>query len=251
MKMKNRTQMTQPHRGLPGSILIVCVMICVMGVEWASATQNPQFGPPLGAKDGVNYAPRVLKDGGRLIEDTSYDVQNPDLKGNTCFGVAWEKLWHAGQDLYRADGKSTAGAEVTAVADGVVAYANPDLNYPGLVVIVEHTEEGGALYSVYAHLDDNSLAVRKGQPVQRGDTLGTVLKQAYTGRFPEHHPSGDDSHLHFELRRFLNARDIYKAAPDCNGIVAGRGYTYPQRPGEFPSARAGYVDPAEWVEPAR
>ena len=49
------------------------------------------------------------------IEDTNYNVQNPDLKGTTCFGVGWERLWHAGEDLYRTDGKSTAGAEVMAI----------------------------------------------------------------------------------------------------------------------------------------
>ncbi len=231
---------------------LVGMALVIALISWidvpSDLSAEAEFGPPLGAKDGVEYAPRVLKDGGELIEDTSYDVQNPDLKGNTCFGIGWEKLWHAGQDLYRTDGKSTAGAEVTAVADGVVAYANPDLNYPGLVVIVEHAVDDGKLYSVYAHLDDNSLAVSKGQQVKRGDKLGAVLKQAYTGRFPEHHPSGDDSHLHFELRRFLNARDIYTRAPDCNGLVAGRGYTYPERPDDFPQANAGYVDPAEWVE---
>ena len=70
-------------------------------------------------------------------------MQNPDLKGTTCFGIAWEKLWHAGQDLYRIDGKSTAGATVTAIADGKVVYANPDINYPGLVVILEHKRRRG------------------------------------------------------------------------------------------------------------
>jgi murein DD-endopeptidase MepM/ murein hydrolase activator NlpD len=217
------------------------------GAEAARVAQGPRFSPPLGFRDKVAYAPRVQRDGDRLVEDTSYDVQNPDLKGMTCFGVGWEKLWHAGQDLYRADGRSAAGAEVTAIADGTVVYANPDINYPGLVVILEHKVEGGPLYSVYAHLDDNSLAVNKGQPVKRGDRLGGVLRQAYTGRFPEQHPSGDDSHLHFEVRRFLSAREIYKRAPDCNGLVAGRGYTYPQHPDQFPVAGEAYENPASFL----
>ena len=231
-------------------------MICLIGlfsltgIPLSRAAQDLEFGPPLRAEDGVEFAPRVLRDGGQLIEDTNYDVQNPDLRGGTCFGVAWEKAWHAGQDLYRVDGESAAGAEVIAVADGVVAYANPDLNYPGLVVILEHDAEGETLYSVYAHLDDNSLAVSKGEQVRRGDLIGKVLKVAYTGRYPEQHPSGDDSHLHFEMRRFLNARDIYKDAPACNGLLVGRGYTYPERPGDFPSAELGYEDPADWLPSA-
>jgi murein DD-endopeptidase MepM/ murein hydrolase activator NlpD len=211
-----------------------------------------KFSPPLGFGDKVEYAPRELRASGKLIEDTRYGVKNPDLHGATCFGVPWPELYHAGQDLYRADGKSTAGAAITAVADGDVVHANPDLNYPGLVVIIRHTLDpasgaAGVIYSVYAHLDDNSLEVAQGQQVKRGDLLGEVMYQAYTGRFPEHHPDGDDSHLHFELRRFYNARNLYTQYPACNGLVAGRGYTYPSRPEVFPTKEQGYLDPEEYT----
>jgi hypothetical protein len=231
------------------SSIWIVALICVISVQLSPVGAETQFGPPLGARDGIEYAPRVLRDGGKLVEDTNYAVRNPDLKGSTCFGVPWETIWHAGQDLYRADGKSTAGAEVNAVADGTVAYANPDINYPGLVVILEHESDGSTLYSVYAHLDDNSLEVREGEAVKRGQKLGAVLKQRYRGRYPKLHPSGDDSHLHFELRRFLNARNIYTAAPACNGVVAGRGYTHPARPEDFPAKGKGYIDPAEFIQP--
>jgi murein DD-endopeptidase MepM/ murein hydrolase activator NlpD len=243
MSMRNRPQIR-----LIGLVILVC-FICSVCVPFRISAAEKQFMPPLGAHDSVAYAPRVTTDNGKVIEDTNYDVQNPDLKGITCFGIAWEKLWHAGQDLYREDGKSAAGAEVTAIADGKVAYANPDINYPGLVVILEHTIRGETLYSVYAHLDDNSLEVNHGNAVKQGQKLGTVLKQRYTGRFPEQHPSGDDSHLHFEVRRFLNARNIYADAPGCNGLVAGRGYTYPAHPDAFPAAARGYVDPASVILP--
>lgn len=230
----------------PGALLLAALTLCLI---FTPANGQPQFGPPLGVHDRVAYGPRVTRDGGKVVEDTGYDVQNPDLKGNTCFGVAWEKLWHSGEDLYRADGKSTAGAEVTAIADGKVVYANPDLNYPGLVVIVEHNTGGETLYSMYAHLDDNSLEIKEGDQVSQGQRLGTVLKQRYTGRFPQLHPSGDDSHLHFEVRRFLSARSIYSDAPACNGLVAGRGYTYPAHPGDFPVKGKGYVDPNTVTRP--
>ncbi len=250
--MKRRNPARRRHMHAVGLILLALVAISSLGLAVAPhpiSAAGPRFGPPLGARDGVAYGPRVLRDEGRVIEDTNYDVQNPDLKGTTCFGVAWETLWHAGQDLYRTDGKSTAGAEVTAVADGKVAYANPDINYPGLVVILEHSVGGETLYSVYAHLDDNSLEVAQDDSVKQGQRLGTVLKQRYTGRYPEMHPSGDDSHLHFEVRRFLNARNIYDRAPDCNGLVAGRGYTHPEHPDRFPGAGKGYVDPGTLAGP--
>jgi hypothetical protein len=238
-----RTQVSGQRVAAVLSLILLIGLISSTSVPFPVSAAEKPFGPPLGAHDGVAYAPRVTKESGKVIEDTNYDVQNPDLKGNTCFGVAWEKLWHAGEDLYRADGRSAAGAEVTAIADGTVVYANPDINYPGLVVIVEHTVNGETLYSVYAHLDDNSLEVSQGDAVKQGQKLGIVLKQRYTGRFPEQHPSGDDSHLHFEVRRFLNGRNIYPDAPACDGLVAGRGYTYPQHPDLVPAAGRGYVDP--------
>lgn len=216
------------------------------GEPGRAAAGEGLFAPPLGFADGAVYGPRELRAGGKLIEDTRFGVRNPDLPGSTCFGVAWTELYHAGQDLYRTDGKSTAGAGVTAVADGEVVYANPDLNYPGLVVILRHDlGENDAVYSVYAHLDDNSLEVTEGQKVKQGERLAEVMYQAYTGRYPEHHPGGDDSHLHFELRRFFNARSIYRDHPACNGLVAGRGYTYPMEPHLFPTEAQGYLNPVQ------
>ncbi len=152
-------------------------------------------------------------------------------------------------DLYRTDGASTAGADVTAVADGAVVSADPNVNYPGGVIILEHTLAGGRkIYSVYGHLNADSLAVSPGQSVLRGRRLGTVMYQPYTGRSPALHPSDDDSHLHFEMRYFYDGRDIYGTAyPDCNGLIPGRGYTYPQTPGNFPAAGAGYADPVRFI----
>jgi murein DD-endopeptidase MepM/ murein hydrolase activator NlpD len=238
-------------------LLLALVMVVA---PWGAAAQSPTpgangFSPPLGFRDGHLYGVHIEYDAsGALVENTDYAAQNPDLQGATCFGVPWQQLYHSGQDLYRADGQSTAGAEVTAIGDGKVVYANPNLNYPGLVVIIEHapaagTPVSGTLYSVYAHLDDNSLSVTAGETVTRGQRLGTVMYQMYTGRFPQRHPSGDDSHLHFEIRRFFSGRNIYTAYPACNGLIAGRGYTYPQPPDDFPSPGAGYVNPSSQLSP--
>lgn len=207
------------------------------------------FSPPMGFRDGLSYVPRIAHSGDDLIENTDYGINNPDLVGTTCFGQAWETIYHAGEDLYRAEGESTAGAEVNAVADGRVVYANPFINYPGLVVIVEHLLPAGDLvYSVYIHLDDNTIEVADGELVKRGQRLGTVLYQRYAGRFPEQHPDGDDSHLHFEMRYFYDASQIYADYPACNGRVPGRGYTYPTHPDDFPGAGAGYTDPLTFVD---
>jgi len=207
------------------------------------------FSPPLGYRDGLSYAPRITYVDGKLIQNTDYGIMNPELVGTTCFGVAWHKIYHAGEDLYREDAESTEGVEVTAVADGRVVYANPFTNYPGLIVIVEHRlPSEDKIYSVYSHLDDNSLTVTAGDVVTRGQRLGMVLYMRYTGRYPEDNPSGDDdSHLHFEIRYFFDARNIYTSYPACNGSTPGRGYTYPEHPDDFPTPDAGYTDPSTFI----
>lgn len=208
------------------------------------------FSPPLGYADGVEYGPRMTYNNEDvLIENTDYGIQNPDLAGGTCFGVPFNQILHAGEDWYREDGGSTEDAEVTAVANGEVVFDDPGLWYPGRVIILEHMLPSGQLvYSVYSHIENVPAEITNGQIVSRGQYLGTVMYQAYQGLYPEYHPSGDDSHLHFEIRYFYDASNIYTNYPACNGIIPGRGYTYPEHPDDFPAPGAGYTDPATFVQ---
>jgi len=195
---------------------------------------------PLGYRDGKSYGPRIQYRGETLIEDSEYGVKNPDMQGITCFELDWWKLYHAGEDWYREDGKSTANAEVTAVADGLVRYISYD--FPGAVLIIKHflAPDGKRAFSLYGHLDPNSVQVSVGQMVSRGQKLGTVLLQYYDGRYTDNH---DDSHLHFEMRDFYDGSAIYEDYPYCNGYIPGRGYTYPELPDVFPSTTNHYMDP--------
>lgn len=203
------------------------------------------FSLPLGFRDGKSYGPRINYRDGKLIEDSEYGVKNPDMQGITCFGLDWWRIYHAGEDWYRTDGKSTANAEVTAVADGIVKYISYD--FPGAVLIIRHRlppyGEQKA-FSLYGHLDPNSVQVSVGQIVSRGHKLGTVLLQYYDGRYTDYH---NDSHLHFEIRGFYNASAIYDDYPYCNGYLPGRGYTYPQIPDVFPTTESHYTDPVAFI----
>jgi murein DD-endopeptidase MepM/ murein hydrolase activator NlpD len=241
-----------------GARVLLCLLIATLSAaagmsrlaraEGEYVPPATEFSRPLGYRDGDGYAPRMTYAGGVLIENTNYGIRNMDLVGVKCFGATWDQLYHAGEDLYRTDGTSTAGAEVTAIADGRVAYANPFLNYPGLVVILAHRLPAGDLiYSVYAHIDDNSIEVAEGDIVKRGQRLGAVLYQSYAGRYPEFHLDGDDSHLHFEIRHFMDASTIYAGFPACNGLIPGVGYTYPRHPNDFPAPGAGYVNPSTFL----
>lgn len=171
-----------------------------------------------------------------ITNDTRYGVRNLSLTGRKCYGVAWSRMLHSGIDLYRADGADAAGTQVVAVADGRVAYYDSNyVSYPGRVVIISHVlSDSRTIYSMYAHL--GSVSVVQGQPVVRGQPIGTVLYQP------------DDSHLHFELRWFLDGTWIYPTSTACNGIPYGRGYTYLIHPNNFPAANQGYVDPDAFIQ---
>ena len=85
----------------------------------------------------------------------------------------------------------TAGAEVHAVADGRVAFANWLKGY-GLIVIVDH---GNGVMSLYANND--ALLKNVGDSVHAGDAVGTVGSSGGQGR----------NALYFEIRQGGKAVD--------------------------------------------
>ena len=86
---------------------------------------------------------------------------------------------HAGADM-----ALPAGTPVTAIADGIVAFAGEQF-FGGKSVVLDH---GAGLFSVYYHLDTH--AVSHGQQVARGARIGTV---GSSGR-------ATAPHLHFGVR---------------------------------------------------
>jgi murein DD-endopeptidase MepM/ murein hydrolase activator NlpD len=131
--------------------------------------------------------------------------------------------WHTGEDWYAIEG-DTAGARVYAIAAGAVVYAGA--NYPGRVVIVQHT---AGLFSMYGHLDPD-LSARLGQRLARGDLIGTVLRRG----------DATPNHLHFEIRTFVTTGEVngprpryrFRCGPNC---PPGPGY-WPIDAPDHPSA---------------
>ena len=80
--------------------------------------------------------------------------------------------------------KAPAGTPIKAVAGGEVVRVNRMSTY-GLVVIVQH---GNSYYSLYMQLQ--SAAVKEGQQIEKGATIGAVGGQNTT----------QGSHLYFEIR---------------------------------------------------
>jgi len=84
------------------------------------------------------------------------------------------------------------GTPVKAAADGVVAYVGDKLHSYGNLVLIRHP---GGMITAYAHL--NSVTVREGMPVKRGQAIGSV---GSTGTVA-------NAQLHFEVRKGTDTLD--------------------------------------------
>ena len=98
-------------------------------VPAASSVVDPlvaaAFGYPLRDADGVRYGvPEGYIENRTHMEHLGYAVRNLDQWRIKCFDVDWSRMLHAGEDWYRLDLANTAGAQVYAVADGVVVQHN-------------------------------------------------------------------------------------------------------------------------------
>ena len=102
---------------------------------------------------------------------------------SSFFGTRYDpftgrKAWHAGVDIA---GKE--GAEIKALAGGIVSFANNKGNY-GQMVEINH---GNGLTTRYAH--SKALLVTKGQLVRKGETIALL---GTSGR-------STGPHLHLEV----------------------------------------------------
>lgn len=131
---------------------------------------------------------------------------------------------HHGIDI-----SNPVGAEVIAVADGIVEEAGwghrnseETITTYGLVISIRHDVgyQGKKLYTLYAHLSE--ILVEPGQRVTAGQVIGLVGQTGET----------TGPHLHFEVRLERNAwrsvrnPDLWLAPYTGTGVIAGR-LTFP------------------------
>ncbi len=116
------------------------------------------------------------------------DIGRLDWPVNGAFLYRFGRFVNPNNTTTRWNGigiSAPVGTVVKSVSAGTVAYAGPMGTY-GNTVILEH---GGGDYSVYGSLE--TIAVRKGARVIKGQSIGTVgVSDPALG-----------SHLHFEIRR--------------------------------------------------
>ena len=137
-----------------------------------------------------NTAPKILWEGAfQAVGGSQVESSFADFR-TYLYGVKEvDRQVHLGFDLAK-----TANAPVTAANHGAVVLAS-ELGIYGNTVVVDH---GLGVQSLYGHL--SSFAVKEGDPVKKGQTLGASGQTGLAG--------GD--HLHFSMMvngRFVNATE--------------------------------------------
>ncbi len=99
----------------------------------------------------------------------------------SSFGAKKNSLHNDGINI-----KAPRGASVRAAENGVIVYANDELEGYGNLILLKHTD---GYVTAYAHMD--KLIAKKGLAIKRGEVIGTV---GSTGNVKT-------PQLHFELRR--------------------------------------------------
>ncbi|GAA1061600.1 M23 family metallopeptidase [Agromyces bracchium] len=99
-----------------------------------------------------------------------------------CYGCSSD---HHGQDF-----NPGLGAQIQAIADGVVSNSTDAGGSLGVVTMIDHVIDGQVVTSVYAHMEYGSRRFEVGDTVEVGDVLGTT---GNTGM-------STGPHLHFEIR---------------------------------------------------
>ena len=261
--------LTRPHgRVRQRGALTIFVFVCGLAVP-GLAQQRGYVQWPIGRPWGGTIVP------GHNIESfLTYGtrVQHVDEEGETVTEVhgGIDLIWStmAGADQ-PPDGTATFGAPVYAIADGKLLCENRGLNtytdWPGRVIVIEHTLNGETFYSLYGHLryptgrDDRwhdpdaedpwalppfsttSSGFRDGEPalyVRRGQQIGTVLKwrDRFTGALDP-----TNSHLHFEIRTSKQDGIL--------GNCQGRGYTRTAGPTDRTEREEWLQQNYHWVNP--
>lgn len=135
-----------------------------------------------------------------IADGFDFPVGKPNAAGYyKARGLRLRSPQHFGEDWNgRGGGNSDLGDPVYSVADGIVTFAYNVRKGWGNVAIVRHAyrdpKSGKVKFidSLYGHLD--SMFVKVGQKVKRGEKVGTIGSNY--GMYP--------AHLHFEMRHNLS-----------------------------------------------
>ncbi|HUV35652.1 MAG TPA: M23 family metallopeptidase [Patescibacteria group bacterium] len=159
--------------------LLSLVLRCTPSPKYrGNASSQQQQGDKRSSGSGVPAPDRELI--------LSAPLQNySESRITSGFGLRRDPRYKTEEFHYGIDIKAGEGEHVFAAAAGTVVFAGRQRGF-GKLIIIDH---GGRVSTVYGHL--SNCTVREGEPVERGDFIGTVGR---TG-------NATGIHLHFEVRK--------------------------------------------------
>jgi murein DD-endopeptidase MepM/ murein hydrolase activator NlpD len=134
-----------------------------------------------------------------FIQSTASGVLESGLFGCTRSGGA---QFHEGVDLkpVKRNRQGEPTDPIFAVMPGVVRHVSrqPGNSSYGRYIVIEHTEQSPAVFTLYAHLASVTTGLAVGARVERDDIIGVMGRSASGYAIPR-----DRAHLHFEIGLWL------------------------------------------------
>ena len=139
------------------------------------------------------------------------------IRQNSIANTFGDKVRNKGTSAHQGwDLLAYPGTRCYAIADGEIIYAQPTGKDYGTLIILKFKHRERTLYAAYAHL--SMVIVRGGMTVAAGEWIALT---GNTGNAVT--MTGDDQHLHFEIRtkaitgrgiaNHLDPKEIYGFAP--------------------------------------
>ena len=208
------------------------------------AAKNTTDGVPV--SDGFDFPVGPRGDNVDVFQTYKVDTDLVDPAYYKSFGV-----WHTGEDWNgRGGGDTDLGDPIYAVSHGrVVALGYYPPSWGNLVLLEHVLPDGSRVWSQYAHLD-RIMVSQEGQPITRGQQVGTLGKGAKTDKYPH---GRWIAHLHFELRRVSLPIDNWTPmVRDRNQVLANYFNPTPfiqaNRPAQFAQTGATVSNPQVIVD---
>lgn len=168
-------------KGIKGTADVTAIVTCVNGVETdRNVIKSTTLTEPVAQKEVVGTATISKTSNTQYASSNSQFIWPLNPKARTTItSYMGDGRGHKGLDI-----ACVKGTEIYASMGGTVVYAHYRSDYGNFVVI----DHGKGYRTVYAHA--SKLLVKKGQVVEKGDTIALV---GSTGQ-------STGNHLHFEVR---------------------------------------------------
>jgi murein DD-endopeptidase MepM/ murein hydrolase activator NlpD len=172
--------------------LVAWIAAIWLGLDYAARQSAPVTAVPTTEVDWPSFFAANVLPGLPVANEFDTPLRPPDGAGATVT-LPFGEEGHLGEDWATAKGDAALGEPVYSVADGWVSVAQDFQNAWGKVVFVCYRLPDGRwppfVEVMYAQL--NSIDVKPGQMVTRGERIGSVGTAG--GTYP--------AHLHWEVRQ--------------------------------------------------